>query len=64
MEINLEEYNTLLGLEQILKNNNNIRIVCAGWYNNELREKIINYLISINFEIYIGISYRIYAIKL
>lgn len=63
LEINLEEYNTLLGLEQTLKSNNYVRIVAAAWYSEELRIKMINYLESLNFNVYIGICNRLYAIK-
>lgn len=63
LEINLEEYNALLGLEQTLKSNNYIRIVAGAWYNKELRGKMIKYLKSLDFNVYIGICNRLYAIK-
>jgi len=63
LEINLEEYNALLGLEQTLKSNNYIRIVAAAWYSEELRIKMIKYLKSLNFKVYIGVCNRLYAIK-
>ena len=63
LEINLGEYNALLGLKETLINNNYIRIVCAAWYDIDIRDKIISYLESLNFKVYIGIFNRLYALK-
>lgn len=63
LEINLEEYNALLGMKKILIKNDYVRIVCAAWYNLEIREKIKKFLLDLNFKVFIGKYDKLYAIK-
>ena len=67
LEINLAEIDALMGMDQIISNSDNLRIVSAGWYKygNGIMayKKIKEFLENKNFKVYIGNKKRVYAKK-
>lgn len=65
MEINAAEVNGLKGMKKTLSKNN-IRLVCAGWYEFEGRPEWVSIkeiLEEYGFSVYVGVQNRVFAIK-
>jgi len=66
LEINLGEYDAIVGMESTIMKNETMRIVSAGWYEDDgvlACKRIEDHLKPRGFKVYTGIKNRVYAIK-
>jgi hypothetical protein len=63
IELNLSEYDALVGMKKLLQSSNYMRIVVAAWYDEVIRNNIIEFLTDMGFKVFTGHYNRVYATK-